>query len=80
MSFLGAIVIGGLAGFIAEKAMDSRMGLLGNILLGVVGGLVGAWIAGLVGLVAYGTAGRLIIATAGACLLIWLGRLARGRA
>lgn len=80
MGFIGAIIIGGLAGWIAEKLMASRMGLLGNILLGVVGGVVGAWLAGLIGLVAYGVLGRLALATAGACLLIYGGRLARGRA
>lgn len=79
MGFIGAIIIGGLAGWIAEKAMKSDMGLLSNILLGIAGGLVGAWVAGFIGIAAYGVVGRLLVATAGACLLIWLARMIRGR-
>jgi uncharacterized membrane protein YeaQ/YmgE (transglycosylase-associated protein family) len=79
MGFIAAIIIGGIAGYIAEKAMDSRMGLLANIGLGILGGLIGTWLAGVVGIAFYGWLGRLIIATAGACLLIWLARLVRAR-
>lgn len=32
-----AIILGGLAGWIAEKIMHSNMGLLMNIILGIVG-------------------------------------------
>ena len=34
------IVLGGLAGWIAEKIMKSDMGLIGNIILGIVGAVV----------------------------------------
>ena len=80
MSFIGAIIIGGIAGWIAEHVMQSRMGLLGNILLGIVGGMVGAWLAGLGGIVATALPGRLLIATGGACVLIFVGRVVRGKA
>ncbi|MEM7500061.1 MAG: GlsB/YeaQ/YmgE family stress response membrane protein [Pseudomonadota bacterium] len=78
MGFLFAIIIGGIAGFIAEKIMSSPMGLLANIGLGIVGGLVGAFIASLLGIGAAGIVGQLIIATLGACLLIWAARMLRG--
>ena len=35
-----AIILGGLAGWIAEKVMRSDMGLMMNIVLGIVGALV----------------------------------------
>ncbi|MGF1553535.1 MAG: GlsB/YeaQ/YmgE family stress response membrane protein [Paracoccaceae bacterium] len=78
MGWILAIVIGGVAGFLAEKIMSSSMGLLANIGLGIVGGLVGATIAEFVGLTASGIVGKLIIATLGACLLIYVARLVRG--
>ncbi len=80
MEIIVAIILGGFAGWIAEKVMASRMGLLGNIALGLVGAFVGAWVFGLLGVAAYGTLGWLVVAVAGACLLIFIGRLVRGRA
>ena len=46
MSFLGWIVIGGLAGWIASKFMgtDKDQGLLANIIVGVIG-FIGTYIA-----------------------------------
>lgn len=77
MGFLLAILIGGVAGYLAEQIMASSMGLLANIGLGIVGGLIGAAIASAVGLTASGIIGQLLIATAGACLLIWVARMVR---
>jgi uncharacterized membrane protein YeaQ/YmgE (transglycosylase-associated protein family) len=81
MGWIGAIIIGGIAGWLAEKIMSSPMGLLANIGLGIAGGLIGAFIVELLG----GSGGggwiwQLIVATAGACLLIFLVRAIRGRA
>lgn len=78
-----AIILGGLAGWIAEKIMKSDMGLLMNIVLGIVGALVANF---LLSLVLGGTVGsgswiiQLIVAVIGACLLIWVARLVKGRA
>jgi len=41
VGWLGAIIIGGIAGWIAEKVTESRMGIFSNIILGIVGALVG---------------------------------------
>ena len=79
VGWLGAIVVGGLAGWLAEQFMKSNMGLLMNIVLGIAGAVVlnailrvlGLGILG-VGLIAY-----LISGFIGACLLIYLGRLLR---
>ncbi len=79
MGFIGWIVIGILAGFIAEKVMKRDHGLLMNLLVGVVGALLGGFIAGLVGLGANGFIMSLVIATAGAVLLLFLLSLAKRR-
>jgi hypothetical protein len=34
-----------LAGWLAERFMNSNMGLLGNIVLGIIGGVVGNFLA-----------------------------------
>ena len=75
-----AIVIGGIAGWLAEKFMKSEMGLLMNIILGIVGALVFNFLAGLIfDFQAAGWIGSLIAGFIGACLLIWLVRLVKGR-
>jgi len=77
MSFIWAIIIGAIAGWLAEQIMDSDMGLLGNILLGIAGGVVGNAIAGALGVATVGFIVQLLVALAGACLLIWLARMVR---
>jgi uncharacterized membrane protein YeaQ/YmgE (transglycosylase-associated protein family) len=80
VGWLAAIIIGGIAGWIAEKVMQSSMGIIGNIVLGIVGALVLNFILlQLVGVTYPGWIGQLIIGAIGACILIFLGRLIRGR-
>ncbi|AWB84884.1 GlsB/YeaQ/YmgE family stress response membrane protein [Corynebacterium liangguodongii] len=47
--FIGWIVLGGLAGWIASKikGRDAQMGIGLNIIVGIIGGLLGGWILGL---------------------------------
>ena len=45
VGFFGMLVIGILAGYIAEKATASDHGLLTNLLVGIAGSFVGGWIA-----------------------------------
>ncbi|SIT06191.1 GlsB/YeaQ/YmgE family stress response membrane protein [Paracoccus saliphilus] len=74
------IILGGLAGWIAEKVMKSDHGLLTNIILGIVGALVGNWLLRLVlGSTLGGIFGQLVVAVAGACILIWGYRLIRSK-
>lgn len=49
LGFIGWIIIGGLAGWIASKIMgtDAQMGVGMNIIVGIVGGLIGGLILGL---------------------------------
>jgi uncharacterized membrane protein YeaQ/YmgE (transglycosylase-associated protein family) len=75
-----AILLGAIAGWIAEKIMKSDQGLLLNIVLGILGAVIGNFILMLIfGATMGGILGQLIVAVVGACLLIALGRAIRGR-
>ncbi len=74
------IVLGGLAGWIAEKVMRSDMGLIMNIILGIAGALIlNAILYALDVIPPGGWIWQLIIAVIGACILIAIGRMFRGR-
>ena len=80
IGWFAAIIVGGLAGWIAEKIMRSDMGLIMNIILGIVGALVANWLLMLiVGSTLGGWFGQLVVGIIGACLLIWVTRLVRGK-
>lgn len=69
------IILGGLAGWIAEKVMKHDTGLLMNIVMGIVGAIVGNLIMTTVlGFTLGGLIGQLIVAVGGACLLIFIYR------
>ena len=76
LGFFGWIIVGGLAGWIGSKIMntDEQMGLFLNIIVGVVGGFLGGWVLGLFGL--GGSTGNWILSfitcLIGACLLLWI--------
>lgn len=72
VGILGFILIGILAGWIAEKVMRRNHGLITNLAVGVVGALLGGFIAGMIGMGASGLIGSLIVATLGAILLLFL--------
>jgi uncharacterized membrane protein YeaQ/YmgE (transglycosylase-associated protein family) len=73
------IIIGGLAGWIAEKVMKLDTGLIMNIVLGIVGALIGNFILTFIfGATLGGLLGQLIVAVIGACILIWGYRAIKG--
>ena len=78
VGWIAAIIIGGVAGWLAEKAMRSSMSLLMNILLGIIGAIVANWILGILHIQPLtGWLGYLVTGFVGACILIALGRLVR---
>ncbi|EBA11581.1 GlsB/YeaQ/YmgE family stress response membrane protein [Roseobacter sp. CCS2] len=78
IGWIGAIILGALAGWVAEKIMKSDQGLLLNIVLGIVGALVMNWLLiAIIGTTLGGWIGQLVVAIIGACLLIFLGRFIR---
>ncbi len=76
IGWVAAILIGGIAGWLAEKLTRSNMGLFTNIVLGVVGAGIATWLFGLMGIrVQAGWLGFLISGLAGATLLIVATRM-----
>jgi len=81
IGWIAAIVVGGIAGWLAEQFMKSQMGILMNILLGIVGAAVAGWLFGLIGVkFGPGWLGYLIAGFIGAVILIFIGRAVRQRA
>ena len=75
VGWIAAIVIGGIAGWLAEMFMKSNMGVLMNIVLGIVGAIVANIILGLLGISLSGWLGYLVAGFIGACILIAVARL-----
>jgi uncharacterized membrane protein YeaQ/YmgE (transglycosylase-associated protein family) len=81
MGWIAWIVVGAIAGFLANQVMGSREGLLMMVVLGIVGGLVGGYIASAVfnkGSVDGINVESIFIATLGAILVIFVVRALRG--
>ncbi len=77
-SILGALIIGGLAGWIAGLLVKGRgQGLILNIVVGIVGAVLGNWLFGLLDIHAGGLIGSLVIAIVGAAALLGLLQLFR---
>ena len=74
IGWIAAIVVGGIAGWLAEQFMKSDMGLLMNIVLGIVGAAIASAILSFFGIVLGGWIGYLISGFIGASLLIGAGR------
>ena len=80
VGWLAAIIIGALAGWIAEKIMKAEHGLLTNIVLGILGAVVlNAILIFIFGSTLGGWIGQLIVGAIGACILIAGYRAIRGR-
>ena len=79
IGWIGAIIIGGLAGSFAEMFMGSGTGILLNVILGIVGAAVADFLLGLLGIGLGGWVGYLIAGFIGACILIALWRLIQGQ-
>jgi len=72
VGWIMTIVIGGLAGWIAEKVMKADHGLWVNIALGVLGALIlNVLLIKFTGSAYGGFWGQLVTAVIGACILIF---------
>ena len=73
-----AIVVGGLAGWLADKVMDMRYGVIMNIIIGIIGAVIGNAVLAQFGVaVAGGWLGYLIVGFIGACILLFVVKLVR---
>lgn len=70
IGWIAAIVIGGLAGWIASGLMNTNTGLFLNIVLGMVGAAVASFLFGVLGIAFGGWIGYLVAGIVGACIVI----------
>ena len=86
MGWIIAIIVGGIAGWLASMVMarDASMGILWNIIVGIIGAVVGNWLAsalfGIEGTIQSFNLTGFIIAIIGAIVLLAIVNLVqRGR-
>jgi uncharacterized membrane protein YeaQ/YmgE (transglycosylase-associated protein family) len=70
VGLIGALIIGVLAGWIAEQVTNREHGLVTNLIVGVVGAFLGAFLVGLAGIEFAVFWGSLIVSTIGAIVLL----------
>lgn len=76
--FIGSIIVGCVAGFLASKLMKGKgMGCLWNIVLGVVGGVVGGKLLSWLNVEWGGLIGQIGTAMVGAVVVLWVASLFR---
>ena len=73
MGFIGFLIVGALAGFLAGKFMKGDgFGLWGNLGVGIVGGFLGGWLFGMLGIGGGGMIWSTVVAFVGAVILLWV--------
>ena len=82
MNFIIWLVVGGLVGWVASMLMNSREGIIMNIVVGIVGAMLGGWLIS--PLVGVGTINQnnfslpaLVVSLVGAVLLLAIVNLFR---
>jgi uncharacterized membrane protein YeaQ/YmgE (transglycosylase-associated protein family) len=79
VGLLAMLIIGAIAGWIAEQITKSDHGIFTNLLVGIAGAFVGGTIAELLQIPIIGFWRTLIAATIGAILILFLWRSVRSR-
>lgn len=84
VGWIGTLLIGALAGWIAEKVTKSDHGLIMNVIIGIIGSYIGAFLANALGirlgeLFSGWFLGNLIVAAVGATILLFVVKLVRKR-
>ena len=70
IGWIAAIIIGGLAGWIASGLMKTDTGIFLNVVLGIIGAAIASFLFGILGISFGGWIGYLIAGVIGACILI----------
>lgn len=79
MGFLGLVIIGTAAGFIASRLMGEELGLGTTVAVGILGAVLG-WVALRLVMAAGGVVGFFVAPVIGAVVVIWIWReIARRR-
>lgn len=70
MNILTLLIVGLVAGFLADKVVKNTFGLLGDMIIGVVGSFVGSWLFSLLNVGINGLLGEIFVAFVGAVVLL----------
>jgi uncharacterized membrane protein YeaQ/YmgE (transglycosylase-associated protein family) len=80
VGFLSMLLIGAVAGWIAEKVTESNHNIFTNILVGIAGAFVGGVLAGVLNIQVFGFVRTLVAAIIGAILILFIWHRVRQRA
>jgi uncharacterized membrane protein YeaQ/YmgE (transglycosylase-associated protein family) len=72
VGFLSMLLIGAIAGWIAEKVTDSNHSIFTNILVGIAGSFVGGVLANVLNIPVFGFFRTLVTAIIGAILILFV--------
>jgi uncharacterized membrane protein YeaQ/YmgE (transglycosylase-associated protein family) len=75
VGFFTMLLIGAIAGWIAERVTQSDHGILTNIMVGVAGAFVGAKLAEIAEVPVFGFVRTLIAASVGAIIILYAWRV-----
>lgn len=70
MNIIALLIVGLVAGFLADKVVKNTYGLVGDIIIGIIGSFLGGWLFGLLGLDFGGVIGEIVVAFVGAVVLL----------
>jgi len=79
MNFLALLIVGLVAGFLADKVVKNTYGAVGDMLIGVAGSFIGGWIFSMLGLGTNRLLGQIFAAFVGAVVLLWVINFFKGR-
>jgi uncharacterized membrane protein YeaQ/YmgE (transglycosylase-associated protein family) len=82
MGIVTWIVLGAIAGFLANLLVGGREGLIGTIILGIVGAIVGGWLAAIFLKLKDPTGinvESIVVSVIGAIIVLFVVRALRGR-
>ncbi len=81
MSILAWIIIGAVAGWLANLLIGGGGGLIGSIIIGVIGALVGGWLSTSILGLPYDVTGlnltSILVATGGAVVVLFIAGMIR---
>jgi len=70
MNIIVLLIVGLIAGFLADKVVKNTFGMWGDMLIGVAGSFIGGWIFSMLGLSVSGLLWDIISAFVGAVVLL----------
>ena len=79
MNILVLVIVGAIAGFLADKVVKNTFGTLMDIVIGIAGSFIGTWVFSMFNLKLGGLIGDIIVAFVGAILLLLIINLFKGK-